>query len=96
MAGAKVTSTAAEKPADKGLMAHWHATLPSPILDVPYEGLVGDQEAWSRKLIDFLGLPWDERCLAYYKTERPVLTSSAWQVRQPIYTSSIGRWRHYA
>jgi len=78
------------------LMAHWHAILPSPILDVPYEGLVADQEAWSRKLIDFLGLPWDERCLAYYKTERPVLTSSAWQVRQPIYTSSIGRWRHYA
>ena len=78
------------------LMAHWHAALPSPILDVPYEGLVADQEAWSRKLIDFLGLPWDERCLAYYKTERPVLTSSAWQVRQPIYTSSIGRWRHYA
>ncbi len=78
------------------LMAHWHATLPRPILDVPYEGLVHDQELWCRKLIDFLGLPWDERCLTYYKTERPVLTSSAWQVRQPIYTSSVGRWRHYA
>jgi tetratricopeptide (TPR) repeat protein len=77
------------------LMAHWHATLPNPILDVPYEGLVGDQEVWSRKLIDFLGLPWDERCLAYYETNRPVTTSSSWQVRQPIYASSIGRWQHY-
>ena len=78
------------------LMAHWHATLPNPILDVPYEALVGDQEVWSCRLVDFLGLPWDERCLAFHETNRPVLTSSAWQVRQPIYTSSIGRWRHYA
>jgi tetratricopeptide (TPR) repeat protein len=78
------------------LMAHWHATLPIPILDVPYEALIGDQEQWSRKLIDFVGLPWDARCLAFYETERPVFTSSAWQVRQPIYTSSVGRWRHYA
>jgi tetratricopeptide (TPR) repeat protein len=77
------------------LMAHWHATLPIPVLDVPYEALVGDQEVWSRKLVDFLGLPWDDRCLAFYETNRPVLTSSAWQVRQPIYASSIGRWRHY-
>jgi len=78
------------------LMAHWHVTLPNPILDVPYEALVGDQEAWSRKLVDFLGLPWDERCLAFHQTSRPVFTSSTWQVRQPIYASSIGRWRHYA
>jgi tetratricopeptide (TPR) repeat protein len=78
------------------IMAHWRATLTIPILDVPYEALVGEQELWSRKLIDFLGLPWDERCLAFYETKRPVFTSSAWQVRQPIYTSSIGRWRHYA
>jgi tetratricopeptide (TPR) repeat protein len=77
------------------LMAHWHATLPNPILEVPYAELVGDQEFWSRELIDFLGLPWDERCLAYYETNRPVLTSSSWQVRQPIYVSSIGRWQHY-
>ena len=76
-------------------MAHWHATLPNPILEVPYEGLVSDQEVWSCKLIDFLGLPWDERCLAFHETDRPVLTSSAWQVRQPIYASSIGRWQHY-
>ncbi len=77
------------------LMAHWHAVLPIPILDVPYEALVGDQEGWSRKLIDFVGLDWDDRCLVFHQTERPVFTSSAWQVRQPLYNSSIGRWRHY-
>ncbi len=77
------------------LMAHWHAVLPISILDVPYEALVADQEGWSRQLVDFVGLPWDDRCLAFYETRRPVITSSAWQVRQPIYTSSIGRWRPY-
>ena len=78
------------------LMAHWNTTLPIRFLNVEYEALVGDQEVWSRKLIDFLGLAWDQRCLAFFETERPVLTASAWQVRQPIYTSSIGRWRNYA
>ena len=78
------------------LMSHWRSTLPSPILDVPYEGLVANPEVWSRKIIDFLGLEWDDRCLAFYENERPVYTPSFWQVRQPIYASSIGRWRHYA
>lgn len=77
------------------LMAHWHAVLPTPILEVPYEGLVADQELWSRKMIDFVGVPWDTRCLDYHKSDRPVVTSSFWQVRQPLYSSSIGRWRHY-
>ena len=77
------------------LMAHWHAVLPVPILDVPYEELVVNQELWTRKLVDFVGLPWDARCLDYHKVDRPVVTSSFWQVRQPIYSSSIGRWRHY-
>ena len=77
------------------LMAHWHEVLPAPILDVPYEELVANQEIWSRKLIDFVGLPWDSQCLDYHKVDRPVVTSSFWQVRQPIYSSSIGRWRHY-
>ena len=44
----------------------------------------------------FIGLHWDERCLKYHETDRPVFTASLWQVRQPIYTSSIGRWRPYA
>jgi tetratricopeptide (TPR) repeat protein len=78
------------------LMAHWRAVLPITILDVPYEELIGDQVTWSRKLVDFIGLPWDERCLAFHETERPVFTASLWQVRQPIYSSSIARWRHYA
>lgn len=77
------------------LMAHWHAVLPAPILDVPYEGLVANQEFWSRKIIDFVGVPWDSRCLDYHKNVRPVVTSSFWQVRQPIYSSSVGRWRRY-
>ena len=65
------------------------------ILNVPYEGLVEAQEAWSRKMLEFIGLPWDPRCLDFHLTERVVRTASATQVRQPIYTSSIGRWRAY-
>src|ERR1700722_6976746 len=77
------------------LMAHWEAVLPNPILQLPYEALVADQEGWTRKLVNFIGLPWDERCLAFHQNERPVYTYSLWQVRQPIYTSSIERWRLY-
>jgi tetratricopeptide (TPR) repeat protein len=77
------------------LMQHWYETLPSPILDVPYEALVADPEGWTRKLLDFVGLPWDQRCLGFYETQRAVFTPSFWQVRQPIYASSVGRWRHY-
>ena len=60
-----------------------------------YEALVADLEGESRRLIDFLGLPWDPACLEFHRTERPVMTASHWQVRQPIYGSSVGRWRHY-
>jgi hypothetical protein len=77
------------------LMEHWRETLPSPILDVPYEALISDPEDWTRKLLEFLGLPWDQRCLSFYETQRAVFTPSSWQVRQPIYHSSVGRWRHY-
>jgi len=78
------------------LMEHWRRVLPSPLLEVPYEALVADQEGWSRRLIAFLGLDWDDRCLAFYRSERQVKTASVWQVRQPVYASSIGRWRRYA
>jgi tetratricopeptide (TPR) repeat protein len=78
------------------LMAHWRRVLPGSVLGIPYEALIADQEGWSRKLIAFLGLPWDDRCLAFYEKERLVRTASFWQVRQPIYASSIGRWRRYA
>lgn len=78
------------------LMAHWAAVLPNPMLQLPYEDLVANQEAWSRKLIDFLDLPWDDRCLRFFEHDRPVHTYSLRQVRQPIYTSAVGRWRPYA
>jgi tetratricopeptide (TPR) repeat protein len=78
------------------LIAHWRATLPAEIfMDVPYEALIDDQQNWSRKIIEFMGLEWDDRCLDFHKTERKVATSSKWQVRQKIYTSSKERWRNY-
>ncbi|MGZ3158696.1 MAG: tetratricopeptide repeat protein [Burkholderiaceae bacterium] len=78
------------------LMAHWRATLPvETLLEVPYEALIDDQPDWSRKIIEFMGLDWDERCLDFHKTDRKVATSSKWQVRQKIYTSSKERWRNY-
>ncbi len=77
------------------LMAHWRAVLPLRMLDVQYEDLVADQEGQSRRLIEFLGLDWDPACLAFHETERPVVTASFWQVRQPMFATSIGRWRHY-
>ena len=78
------------------LMEHWREVLPpSFILEVPYEGLVAEQEAWSRKMLEFIGLAWDDRCIEFYKNTRPVATASAWQVRQRIYKSSVARWRNY-
>ena len=78
------------------LMNHWCSALPAgTILEVPYEELVVDQERWTRQILDFLGLGWDERCLAFHETKRTVNTASAWQVRQKIYTQSSGRWRNY-
>jgi tetratricopeptide (TPR) repeat protein len=78
------------------LMAHWHAVLPpGTILDVPYAELVADQEGWTRKILDFLGLEWDERCLVFHETKRAVITASYWQVRQKIYKDSVARWRNY-
>jgi hypothetical protein len=77
------------------LVEHWRDVLPIPILEVQYETLVANLEAESRRLIDFLGLNWDPACLAFHATERTVMTASHWQVRQPLYSSSVGRWRHY-
>jgi hypothetical protein len=57
---------------------------------------VADAQSQARKLIAFLGAPWDARCLDFHRNERAVQTPSRWQVRQPIYVKSIGRWRHYA
>ena len=76
------------------LMNHWCSALPAgSILEVPYEELVTDQEAWTRKMLDFLELEWDAQCLSFHETQRSVSTASAWQVRQKIYTQSVQRWR---
>jgi hypothetical protein len=78
-------------------MAHWRQVLPAgTIFDVPYAELVTDQERWSRKILEFAGLGWDERCLDFHTLKRPVTTASNWQVRQKIYQHSVERWRNYA
>jgi tetratricopeptide (TPR) repeat protein len=78
------------------LMAHWRRVLPvGHILDVRYEDVVADLERQARRIIGYCALPWDDRCLSFHETDRPVRTASATQVRQPIYTSAIGRWRVY-
>lgn len=81
----------------QALMAHWRAALPaSHFLDVDYEAVVADLEAEARRILGFLGLPWDNSCLRFHETERPVRTASVNQVRQPVYRSSAGRWRAHA
>jgi hypothetical protein len=77
------------------IMAHWSNVLPVPVLDVDYEKLIADREGESRRLIAWLGLEWDPACLEFHRTRRPVHTASVAQVRQPIYSRSVGRWRHY-
>lgn len=78
------------------LMTHWQNTLALPILDVVYEELVADQAAGSRRIIEFLDLEWQESVMDFYNTESRVKTASKWQVREPVYKSSIGRWQEYA
>jgi tetratricopeptide (TPR) repeat protein len=77
------------------LMAHWKSVLDLPILDLRYEDLVAHQEEKSRELIDFVGLKWDDRCLRFHETRRDVATASHDQVRRPIYTDSVERWKPY-
>ena len=78
------------------LMAHWHDVLPpGRILDVHYEELVVDLEGQSRRMVSHCGLPWDARCLDFHRTERPIRTASAVQVRKPIYSELLGRAGKY-
>lgn len=77
------------------LMRHWNEVFPGRIFENRYETLVEDQEAQSRRLIDYLGLPWDDACLRFFDREGAVTTPSRWQVRQPIYKSSVKRWKNY-
>ena len=79
------------------LMAHWHAVLPAgTILDSQYEVMVEDTETQARRVLDYIGLPWDEQCLDFHKNKRRVKTASQAQVQKPIYKSSVARWKHYA
>ena len=78
------------------LMEHWRKVLPAgAFLDVNYEDIVADQEAQARRLIEYCGLEWNDACLEFHKTRRPIRTASLTQVRQPIYTTSVERWRSY-
>lgn len=77
------------------LMAHWSRVLPVAMHECVYEKVVSDLEGSARALIAAVGLAWDPACLNYHETERRVSTPSRWQVRQPLYDKSIGRWRRY-
>ena len=77
------------------MMDHWASVLPGHVLTVQYEEVVADFEPQVRRLLEFCGLPWEDACLKFYESERPVRTPSAEQVRQPIYDRSVGHWRHY-
>ena len=78
------------------LMAHWKEVLPEKsYYEIQYEELVADTENQAKALIKYCGMPWNETCLEFHKTERSIRTASVTQVRQPIYTSSVERWRSY-
>lgn len=78
-------------------MKHWYAVLPqNTIFDLPYENMIANYEILSKQLIKFIGLPWDPNCLYFYKNKRMVKTASLTQVRKPIYTTSLQRWRNFA
>ncbi len=78
------------------MMAHWRSVLPpGSILDVSYEDVVDDLEGQARRLIDYCGLAWDDRCIDFHRADRPVQTASAAQARRPLFRSSLQRWRKY-
>jgi len=78
------------------LMAHWRQILPpGTMLEIDYEALVDDLPGNARRIVEYCGLEWDDALLAFHETRRSVQTASVMQVRQPIYRSSVGRWRDY-
>lgn len=79
----------------RALMSHWRAVLPLPILEVQYEDTVANVDVTAKRIISFLDVQWDDRCTDFHRNDRAVQTPSRWQVRKPIYNSSIDRWRHY-
>jgi len=77
------------------MMDHWHAVLPGRVLTVQYEELVSDFDNQVRRMLDYCELPWEEACLNFHETDRPVRTASSEQVRQPIYQGAVGFWHRY-
>jgi len=78
------------------LMRHWREVLPpGTILDLRYEDMVADTKGQARRILDYLGLPWDDNCLAFHQNKRHVKTASVAQVRQPIYNTSVARWQRF-
>ena len=78
------------------IMRHWRARLPAGVMmEVPYEQLVQDHEGWARRMLEFLDLPWDPRCLQFYENDGSIRSFSRWQVRQKVTGTSVDRWRRY-
>nr|WP_256490103.1 sulfotransferase [Ideonella oryzae] len=77
------------------LMRHWHQTFPGEILEINYEDVVEDTEGMARRMLDYIGVPWEPQVLAFDALDRPVKTASVWQVRQPIYKTSKAKWERY-
>jgi len=78
------------------MMAHWRTVLPAEVfVEVEYEKMVADREAETRRLISFVGVEWDENCLRPEANGRAIGTASAWQARQPVYGTSVARWRRF-
>ena len=77
------------------MMCHWNEVLPGSILNISYEALVTSPKIYTESMLEFCGLPWEENCLEFYKTERQVTTASAAQVRKPIYKTALKRWHRF-
>jgi hypothetical protein len=78
------------------LMDHWDAVLPGKVLHLQYEELVRDPDTHIRRLLEHCGLPFEAACMSFHESKRPVRTASSEQVRQPLYASGIGHWKHFA
>jgi len=78
----------------QNFIRHWHTVLPGKIHTLEYEQLVNRQKAVTKELLEHCGLPWDDACLNFFRNTRTVQTSSNVQVRQPLYTDSIKRWKN--
>jgi LPS sulfotransferase NodH len=79
------------------LMEHWRSVLPEGVMiEVQYEDLIADVQGQTGAILAHCGLPWEDACLAFHQTERSVTTASSVQVREPVYRTSVGRWRIYA